>query len=149
MRVESDGNPQKPSPHIMAKKLDDSYVFELWVEKECIMGNMGLATSISSFLHLVFCFNLKYPKVPRTALQSSLTCFTVHFFPGVRNSLWFPPQSFGRFWKWWRSVVRNLLRLGLNKTYLGTRTNKSKTTAESKLVKYHIQLGKVLGARNV
>ena len=31
---------------------------------------------------------------------------------------------------------------------LGTRTNKSKATAANKLTKYHIQLGKVLGARN-
>lgn len=63
MRLEDDGNPKNSSPHILARKLDESYVFELWVEKECIMGNMGLATSIASFLHLVFCFNLKYPKV--------------------------------------------------------------------------------------
>ena len=63
MRLEDDGNPRNSSPHILARKLEESYVFELWVEKECIMGNMGIATSIASFFHLVFCFNLKYPKV--------------------------------------------------------------------------------------
>ena len=40
-----------------------SYVFELFVEKERILINIDLAESISSLLHSVFCFNLKYPKV--------------------------------------------------------------------------------------
>ena len=78
-----------------------------------------------------------------------LTYFTVPFYPGVGNSLWFPAKSFSRFWKWWRFVIWNPFLSGLDKTHLGTRTNKSKTTAESKLMKYHMQLGKVLGARNV
>ena len=63
MRTESDGNPKDSSPHIFARKLDDSYVFELWWERECIMGNMGLTSSICAFLHLAFSFNLKYPQV--------------------------------------------------------------------------------------
>ena len=39
------------------------YVFELWIEKERILQNMQMAESISAFLHLVFTFGLKYPKV--------------------------------------------------------------------------------------
>ena len=31
----------------------------------------------------------------------------------------------------------------------GTKTNKNKSTAETKLTKYQIQLGKALGARNI
>ena len=31
---------------------------------------------------------------------------------------------------------------------LGTKTHKKKETAEAKLIRYQIQLGKVLGARN-
>jgi len=112
MRIENDGNPKTSSPHLFARKLDESYVFELWVEKECIMGNMGLATSISSFLHLVFCFNLKYPKTAETVCDF---------------------------------LQRVVADFGNDE---GTRTNKSKATAENKLTKYHIQLGKVLGARN-
>ena len=40
-----------------------SYVFELYVEQVRILEKMDLAGSISAFLHLVFVFNLRYPKV--------------------------------------------------------------------------------------
>ena len=39
------------------------YVFELWVEEQKVLGNMSLTSAISSFLHLCFSFDLKYPKV--------------------------------------------------------------------------------------
>ena len=42
------------------------YQFELWVEKEGILFDMDLAESISAFLHLTFCFNLKFPKGSET-----------------------------------------------------------------------------------
>ena len=103
MRIETDGNPKTSSPHLFARKLDESYVFELWVEKECIMGNMGLATSISSFLHLVFCFNLKYPMV-RSQDKSSSLFFVIRNFPDCWNSLWFPTTSGCWFWKRWRYI---------------------------------------------
>ena len=38
-------------------------MFELFVEQVRILENMDLAESISAFLHLVFVFNLRYPKV--------------------------------------------------------------------------------------
>ena len=66
-----------------------SYVFEVWVDSEKVLGNLNLATAISSFLHLCFCFDLKYPKVkPRIYsffliqilrnLRLLLTCFREH-----------------------------------------------------------------------
>ena len=38
-------------------------MFELYVEQGRILEKMDLAGSISALLHLVFVFNLKYPKV--------------------------------------------------------------------------------------
>ena len=38
-------------------------MFELYVEHVRILEKMDLAGSISAFLHLVFVFNLRYPKV--------------------------------------------------------------------------------------
>ena len=40
-----------------------SYVFELWVEKNRILEQLDMAQCIASFLHLVFVFDLKFPKV--------------------------------------------------------------------------------------
>ena len=39
------------------------YVCELWVENGKLLGNLSLSTAISSYLHLCFSFDLKYPKV--------------------------------------------------------------------------------------
>ena len=39
------------------------FVFEVWAENQKILGNLNLVTAISSFLHLAFAFNLKYPQV--------------------------------------------------------------------------------------
>ena len=38
-------------------------MFEVWVERQKLLSNLNLASAISSFLHLCFCFDLKYPKV--------------------------------------------------------------------------------------
>jgi hypothetical protein len=41
-------------------------VFELWVEQERLLGNLSLAAAVSSLLHLVFVFDLKYNKSAET-----------------------------------------------------------------------------------
>ena len=45
-------------------------MFELYVEQVRILEKMDLAGSISAFLHLVFVFNLRYPKVRIYSHQS-------------------------------------------------------------------------------
>ena len=64
-----------------------TYVFEVWVEKARILGNLDMAQAISSLLQLVFCFNLKYPKVfchhhPTTQIQNN-----------TKNCLFFSSQD--------------------------------------------------------
>ena len=39
------------------------FIFELYVEKKCLLGNMNLAEALGAFLHLCFVFDLLYPKV--------------------------------------------------------------------------------------
>ena len=46
--------------------MDKTFVFELWVEKEKLFGNMSIIESIASFLHLAFVFDLCYPKAAET-----------------------------------------------------------------------------------
>jgi hypothetical protein len=41
-------------------------VFELWVEKQRILEQLDMAQCIASFLHLVFTFDLKFPKNAET-----------------------------------------------------------------------------------
>ena len=113
MRIQSDGPPKNSSPHILAVRVGAHYHFELWVEKERLLENMELEESISAFLHLVFCYNLTYPKEAETICD------------------------------WLQRVVAEY---GNDE---GTKTNKSKVTAQSKLTRYHIQLGKALGAKNL
>ena len=50
-------------------------MFELWVEKARILHNMDMAECIAAFLHLVFCFNLKYPKVSSFKLIEAVAIF--------------------------------------------------------------------------
>ena len=130
MRIETDGNPKDSSPHIFARKLDDSYVFELWIEKECIMGNMGLASSISAFLHVAFSFNLKYPQ------RSETVC---DFLQRVVADYGNDEGTFRV-----QSIPFEVYLFFCT----GTKTHKSRKTAETKLTKYQIQLGKILGAKN-
>ena len=39
------------------------FIFEVWVDGQKLLGNLNFVTAISSFLHLAFVFDLKYPKV--------------------------------------------------------------------------------------
>ena len=43
--------------------LSRNFIFEVHAEKEKLLGNLDLAEAIACFLHLVFVFNLEYPKV--------------------------------------------------------------------------------------
>ena len=52
-----------PSPHLKAILVEKSFVFELHLEKTKLLGNMDMASAISSFYHLCFVFDLLYPKV--------------------------------------------------------------------------------------
>ena len=38
-------------------------MFELYVEKVKLMGNLSITESIAAFLHLAFIVDLQYPKV--------------------------------------------------------------------------------------
>ena len=40
-----------------------SYIFEIWVDEAKYLGNLNIATAIESYIHVAFCFDLKYPKV--------------------------------------------------------------------------------------
>ena len=40
-----------------------SFVFEVWVEQVKLLGNLSISESIAAYLHLVFIFDLEYPKV--------------------------------------------------------------------------------------
>ena len=77
------------------------------------MAELGPAQPqlVSAFLHLAFCFHLKYPKSAETVADF---------------------------------LQRVVADYGDDS---GTRTSKNKDTAASKLLRYHIQLGKVLGER--
>ena len=66
MRLESDEISSSPSPYIKAVRVGNNYVFELYVEKGRILERLDLAGSISALLHLVFAFNIKYPKGAET-----------------------------------------------------------------------------------
>ena len=66
LRMESDGAPNFDGPFILAVKVDNHLVFELWVEKEKVFGDMSMTGSIASFLHLAFVFDLRYPKAAET-----------------------------------------------------------------------------------
>ena len=38
-------------------------MFELWVDKTKVLGNLSITQAIASFLHMAFVFDLHYPKV--------------------------------------------------------------------------------------
>ena len=110
-RLQTDDGPKSAAPHILAIKVGKNYHFELWVERERVLENLELEQSISAFLHLAFCFHLKYPKSAETVADF---------------------------------LQRVVADSGDDS---GTRTSKNKDTAASKLLRYHIQLGKVLGEK--
>ena len=126
MRIEAVGGPDFSSPHIFARKIDEAYVFELWVERGCVLSNLGLASSICAFLHLAFCFSLNYPKV-----CFYVSCQVLH-------------QSLQESETACDFLQRVVAEYGNDD---GTKTSKSTGTAAGKLLKYQVQLGKILGAR--
>ena len=83
------------------------------MEKKRLLEIMELEESISAFVHLVFGYNLTYPKAAETICD------------------------------WVQRVV------AVYGNDEGTKSNNLKVTAQSKLTRYHIQLGKALGARNI
>ena len=42
-----------------------SWMFEVWVDKTKLLGNLSLTQAIASFLHLAFVFDLQFPKVTK------------------------------------------------------------------------------------
>ena len=57
-------------------------------------------------------------------------------------------KSGGWLWDWSRWELFVLYLIFIYLTSSGTKTHKDKATAESKLIRYQVQLGKVLGKRN-
>ena len=43
-----------------------TFVFEVHVEKEKLLGNLDLVTCIATIIHLVFIIDLEYPKECKT-----------------------------------------------------------------------------------
>jgi len=62
VRLADDAAQVSGSPHFYAEKVNNDYVCEVWVEDTKLLGNLSLSTAISSYLHLCFSFDLKYPK---------------------------------------------------------------------------------------
>ena len=50
-------------PRVLNMIFPSSNVFLLWVEGKGILFDLDMEECISAFLHLVFCFNLRYTKV--------------------------------------------------------------------------------------
>ena len=62
IKLDEDEEVEDPSPHLRARQIDKSFVFEVWVERSELLGKMDIASAISAFLHLCFVLNLQYPK---------------------------------------------------------------------------------------
>ena len=56
-----------------------TFIFELWVEEEKLLGNMDLVTALAAFFHTCFVFDLKYPVVRSFVPVQFLTCLKVPF----------------------------------------------------------------------
>ena len=106
------------------------YNFELWTEGKRILHNMDMAEALSAFFHLCFTLNLKYPQV----------CLHFRF---ILNNNAVPLQKAQYLCDFLQHVVAEF---GDEE---GTKTSKSKVTAENKRCKYFQQLGKALGMKNV
>ena len=50
---------------ILAIDSGENLIFEIWVDKSKLIGNLSLHSAIATFIHVAFIFNLKYPKVNR------------------------------------------------------------------------------------
>ena len=67
IRLESDGPAAlTSSPHLLAVSVDKMWVFEVYVDKMKLLGNLSFRQAIASFLHIAFVFNLEYPKESQT-----------------------------------------------------------------------------------
>ena len=106
LRKETDGITESGSPHIVAVQVGSLYIFELWVERTKLLGNLDLPDSIAAFIHLCFTFGLEYPEG------------APYFCDYVQRVL----ADYG--------------------DESGTKTGKSKSTAENKLAKFFEFLGK-------
>ena len=115
MRLKEDGPPDYDSPHIFAVfKPEVGYTFELWVERQGLLFDLDLAQCIAAFLHLCFCFGLKYPRESETVCDF---------------------------------LQRIVADYGNHEE--GTMTLKKEATAKTKLLRYKIELGNVLGLKAV
>jgi len=67
IRLESDSwDGESSSPHLLAVKVENAIIFELWVDQSKLLGNLTILQGIGAFFHLCFCFDLKYPKGGQT-----------------------------------------------------------------------------------
>ena len=66
MRLESDGPPSFEGPFIKAINVEQSFVFEVWCDKNVLLANLSIIEALASFLHLAFVCDFKYSKKAET-----------------------------------------------------------------------------------
>ena len=66
IRLDTDGQSSTAEPHILAIKVDKTFVFEVHVEGDKLIGNLDLASAVAYVLHLAFVMNIHYPKECQT-----------------------------------------------------------------------------------
>ena len=72
-------------------------MFEVWVEGQKLLGNLNFVTAISSFIHLAFCFDLKYPKVIVIIKIMSIIIIDGFFIKGGETAGDLLQRSFARY----------------------------------------------------
>jgi len=78
--------PLTDSPHVVAICVDKAWIFEVWVDKMKVLGELTLVQGIASFLHLAFSFNLQYPKESQTVADIWQRKFAMYGTPtGTRT----------------------------------------------------------------
>lgn len=63
IRFAEEEESETSSPHLVAAKVDQSFVFTLRAEGSDLYGNMNMVDGLAAFLHICFVMNMHYPKV--------------------------------------------------------------------------------------
>ena len=118
--------------------------FELHVEKEPLLVNLDLPEAIAGYLHLAFVFNLKYPKVLLHPLLpiSNQNC---HIFKECQTLIDIVQRLIAKYGDNSGLSKFNILEI-CNYLLSGTKTQRNKVSAQSKLENYLAGLGRVLAS---
>ena len=108
LKVEEDLPPKTPCPFVLAVKCGRSLVFEVWAEKEKLLGNMSLQLAISSYLHVAFVFDLKYPQGAQT-LGDILQRKVANYGDDSGTRTWRSLQAASKKYKQYLMVIGDLL----------------------------------------